>query len=62
MTKKRIGIIGAGGRGINSFGHHLLQHPDESRIMGEGAREHVRKNFLITRHLRDYLDLFNKMK
>jgi trehalose synthase len=41
---------------------YLLKHPDEARGMGEAAREHVRKNFLITRHLRDYLRLFNKMK
>jgi trehalose synthase len=41
---------------------YLLQHPDEARGMGEAAREHVRENFLITRHLRDYLDLFTKMK
>jgi trehalose synthase len=41
---------------------YLLQHLDEARGMGEAAREHVRKNFLITRHLRDYLNLFNMMK
>ncbi len=41
---------------------YLLQHPDEARDMGEAARKHVRENFLITRHLRDYLDLFIKMK
>lgn len=40
---------------------YLLQHPDKARGMGEAAREHVRENFLITRHLRDYLDLFNMM-
>jgi trehalose synthase len=27
------------------------------RRMGEAGREHVRENFLITRHLRDYLSL-----
>jgi trehalose synthase len=37
---------------------YLLQHPDESARMGATAREHVRKNFLITRHLMDYLRLF----
>ncbi|UCF61370.1 MAG: glycosyltransferase [Anaerolineaceae bacterium] len=42
--------------------HYLLQHPDEARDMGEAAREHVRENFLITRHLKDYLVLFQKMK
>lgn len=28
--------------------------------MGEAGREHVRKNFLITRYLRDYLRMFNR--
>jgi len=29
--------------------------------MGVAAREHVRRNFLITRHLVDYLRLFNRL-
>jgi trehalose synthase len=40
---------------------YLLRHPDESARMGEAAREHVRRNFLSTHHLRDYLKLFNKL-
>jgi trehalose synthase len=40
---------------------HLLQNPEEAQTMGIAAREHVRKNFLITRHLKDYLSLFNAM-
>ncbi|MGH7318524.1 MAG: glycosyltransferase [Candidatus Rokuibacteriota bacterium] len=35
----------------------LLTNPAVARRMGEAAREHVRRNFLITRHLRDYLSL-----
>jgi trehalose synthase len=34
---------------------HLLHHRDELRAMGEKARAHVRENFLLTRHLREYL-------
>jgi trehalose synthase len=41
---------------------YLLQHPKVAQAMGEKAREHVRTNFLSTRHLRDYLDLFAVMK
>jgi len=41
----------------------LLKDPEMAKDMGRKAREHVRKNFLITRHLNDYLglliDLFN---
>ncbi|MDY7080344.1 MAG: glycosyltransferase [Chloroflexota bacterium] len=40
---------------------HLLQHSEEAARMGTAAREHVRRNFLITRHLADYLRLFHKM-
>jgi trehalose synthase len=36
---------------------YLLSHPDRLRAIGNTAREFVRGNFLITRHLRDYLAL-----
>lgn len=36
---------------------YLLQHPDETFQMGRKAKEFVRQNFLITRHLREYLSL-----
>lgn len=32
--------------------------PHPPRRLGENGREHVRWNFLLTRHLRDYLLLF----
>ena len=40
---------------------YLLQHAAESARMGTAAREHVRENFLITRHLVDYLRLFAEL-
>jgi trehalose synthase len=40
---------------------YLLQNRDEARAMGANAREHVRWNFLVPRHLRDYLQLFNRL-
>ncbi len=36
----------------------LLQNPEYAKKLGENGREHVRQNFLLTRHLRDYLLLF----
>jgi trehalose synthase len=36
----------------------LLTSPDYARKLGENGREHIRNNFLITRHLRDYMLLF----
>lgn len=36
----------------------LLQNPSYAAKLGENGRENIRRNFLITRHLRDYLLLF----
>lgn len=36
---------------------YLLNNPEIARKMGNDAREYVRRNFLITRHLADYLTL-----
>ena len=36
----------------------LLSNPGYAEWLGKNAREHVRQNFLITRHLKDYLLLF----
>jgi trehalose synthase len=37
---------------------HLLEHRELRENMGEKGREHILNNFLITRHLKDYLELF----
>jgi trehalose synthase len=37
---------------------YLLHHPETMRAMGKKAKEFVRENFLLTRHLREYLTLF----
>ncbi len=39
----------------------LLRNPQLNNEMGQAGREHVRKNYLITRHLRDYLNLFAQL-
>ena len=36
----------------------LLSNPDYASWLGKNGREHVRQNFLITRHLKEYLLLF----
>lgn len=38
----------------------LLKNPGLREEIGSRAKEHVRKNFLITRHLIDYLDLLGE--
>ena len=36
----------------------LLNSPDYAKKLGENGREHIKNNFLLTRHLRDYMLLF----
>ena len=40
---------------------HVLKNPDEAKAVGEKAREKVRREFLITRLLSDYLDMLNSI-
>jgi trehalose synthase len=40
---------------------YLLKNPNEAKKMGTKGKEHILKNFLITRHLRDYLRLFGSL-
>lgn len=36
----------------------LLNSPEYARKLGENGQEHIRNNFLITRHIKDYILLF----
>jgi len=38
----------------------LLQDERLRQRLGKAGHEHVKKNFLITRHLQDYIELFNR--
>ena len=40
---------------------HLLKNSEIANKMGISGKEYVRKNFLITRLLKDYLNLFNSL-
>lgn len=40
----------------------LMADPAARDRMGEKGREHVRRNFLTTRLLRDYLELFEELR
>jgi trehalose synthase len=40
----------------------LLENPAQTKEMGQAAREHVRRNFLSTRHLASYLRLFSRIQ
>jgi len=37
---------------------YLLEHPKEAKEMGKNGKEHVKENFLVTKHLKRYLELF----
>lgn len=52
------GILTYSIEGTAFYLKQLLQDPDYARKLGQNGREHVKSNFLITRHIRDYLMLF----
>ena len=39
----------------------LIKNPDIAKEMGQYGKEHVKNNFLITRHLSDYIQLLKKV-
>lgn len=55
VTHKYSGILTRTIEGTAYWMKRLLHEPDFARRLGENGREHVRENFLLTRHLRDYL-------
>jgi len=62
ITHKYSGILTYSIEGTAYWLKQLLQSPDYARKLGENGKEHVRNNFLLTRHLRDYLLLFLSME
>ncbi len=64
MVQVQPGVTGYTVRSVEGAAFRLRQllgDPDLMRAMGEAGREHVRQNFLITRHLRDYLSLLVRL-
>jgi len=41
---------------------HLLKHPEKAKMMGRRGKQHVKENFLITTHLKKYLQLFSLLE
>ena len=58
ITHRYSGILTHTIEGTAFWIKQLLNAPDYARRLGQNGREHVRTNFLLTRHLRDYLLLF----
>jgi trehalose synthase len=58
ITHKYSGILTHSIEGTAYWLKQLLQSPEYARKLGENGREHVRENFLLTRHLREYMLMF----
>ncbi|MBN1937974.1 MAG: glycosyltransferase [Candidatus Aminicenantes bacterium] len=58
ITHKFSGILAHSIEGTAFWIKQLLNTPRFASRLGRNGREHVRANFLITRHIRDYLLLF----
>jgi trehalose synthase len=58
ITHKYSGILTHSVDGTAYYLKQLLQEPEYAERLGKNGKEHVRTNFLITRHIRDYLLLF----
>jgi len=55
ITHKYSGILTNTIDGTAYWLKQLLQSPDYAKKLGENGREHIKNNFLITRHIKDYI-------
>ena len=58
ITHKYSGILTYSIDGTAYYLKQLLNEPEYARKLGENGRNNIKNNFLITRHIRDYLLLF----
>lgn len=58
VSHKYSGILTHTVEGTAYWIKQLLNEPEFAKRLGANGREHVRWNFLLTRHLRDYMLLF----
>lgn len=58
ITHNYSGVLTQSVEGTAYWIRQLLQEPPFAKRLGENGRQHVHDNFLLTRHLRDYLLLF----
>lgn len=61
IAHKYSGILTHSIEGTAQWIKQLLNDPAYARRLGENGHEHVKNNFLITRHIKDYLLLFLSM-
>jgi trehalose synthase len=58
IAHKYSGILTHTIEGTAYWIKQLLQSPDYAKKLGENGREHIKNNFLITRHIKEYILAF----
>src|SRR3972149_2677447 len=58
IAHKYSGILTHSVEGTAYWIKQMINEPEYARKLGLNGREHIKNNFLITRHIRDYLLLF----
>jgi trehalose synthase len=58
IAHKYSGILTRSIEGTAQWIKQLISAPEYARRLGINGKEHIRNNFLITRHIKDYLLLF----
>jgi len=58
IRHRHSGILAYSTAGMAHYLTELLSEPEYAATLGMNGREHIRNNFLITRHIKDYLCLF----
>lgn len=58
ITHKYSGMLTYSVEGTAFAVKQLLNHPAYARRLGENGRAHIRNNYLLTRHMKEYLLLF----
>jgi trehalose synthase len=58
VKNKFSGLLSHGIEGTAYDIRQLLTNPEYAKWLGQNGHEHIKHNFLITRHIRDYLLLF----
>ncbi|MDI6758011.1 MAG: glycosyltransferase, partial [Endomicrobiia bacterium] len=62
ITHKYSGILTRTVEGTAYWIKQLLHSPEYAAKLGANGREHIKNNFLLTRHLREYLLMFLSLK
>lgn len=58
VKHKYSGLLCHSVEGAAFYVKQLLNSPEYARVLGENGKKHIKDNFLLTRHLRDYILVF----